>query len=30
MKAEKNLMKVGLDVFGFRPTQSRVIELTAE
>ena len=24
------LMKVGLDVFGFRPTQSRVIELTAE
>ena len=24
------LMKVGLDVFGFRPTQSHVIELTAE
>ena len=24
------LMKVGLEVFGFRPTQSRVIELTAE
>lgn len=24
------LMKVGLDVFGFRPGQSRVIELTAE
>lgn len=24
------LMKVGLNVFGFRPTQSRVIELTAE
>lgn len=24
------LMKVGLDVFGFQPTQSHVIELTAE